>query len=119
MVALPKLSQIVHHNNRNESYIREGGAAVRLRESNSPVRHPHKVQKKTWKDYDYDSSIPFLQKVMLPTDTCIHVARTIVLRTFTGFKLQAAAQNSLLTDDSSSEEQSSAEMSTASTSQRR
>lgn len=56
---------------------------------------------------------------MLPTDTCIHVARTIVLRTFTGFKLQAAAQNSLLTDDSSSEEQSSAEMSTASTSQRR
>lgn len=33
MVALPKLSQIVHHNNRNESYIREGGAAVRLRES--------------------------------------------------------------------------------------
>lgn len=117
MVALPKLSQIVHHNNRNESYIREGGAAVRLRESNSPVRHPHKVQKKTWKDYDYDSSIPFLQKVMLPTDTCIHVARTIVLRTFTGFKLQAA-QNSLMTDDSSSE-QSSAEMSTASTSQRR
>jgi len=41
--------------------------------------------------------------------------------TFTGFKLQAAAPNSLLTDDSSSEEQSSAEMSTvtASTSQRR